>query len=371
MVRTLIVTNDLPPRRGGIQTFVHEILRSLDPDSFAVFGPAESGSAAFDASAGYEVHRYSGSVIPTPRVAKAVAEVAAATGAGQIMLGSGMPNAYLIPLLRRHDLPTALVITHGNEAGWAQLPGGRTLVQPLNGARAVTYLGDFTYRILSRYIQPATKLHRLSPGVDTDRFSPSSGGADFRRRHNLSDAFVIGTLTRLVPRKGVALLIRALPYVRRAVPDAHVLVAGDGPHRRELEDLARQLSVDDRVVFAGSVPESELPAAYDAMDVFALPTHTRRWGVDVEGLGIVFLEASAAGVPILVGDSGGSVDAVQDGVTGNLIGTNPEAIAAEIVELARDEAQRREMGARGRQWMVDEWQWADRATSVSGILGGD
>ena len=371
MVRTLVVTNDLPPRRGGIQTFVHEILRRLDPDSFVVFGPAESGSAAFDASAGYEIHRYSGSVIPTPRVAKAVAETAAATGAGQIMLGSGMPNAYLIPLLRRHDLPTTLVITHGNEAGWAQLPGGRALVQPLNGARAVTYLGDFTYRILSRYIQPADKLHRLSPGVDTDRFSPGSGGADFRRRHHLSNAFVFGTLTRLVPRKGVDLLIRALPYVRRAVPDAHVLVAGDGAHRRELENLARQLSVDDRVVFAGSVPESELPAAYDAMDVFALPTHTRRWGVDVEGLGIVFLEASAAGVPILVGDSGGSVDAVRDGETGKLIGTNPEAIAAEIVELAHDETRRREMGAHGRQWMVDEWQWADRATSVSGFLGGD
>ena len=371
MVRTLVVTNDLPPRRGGIQTFVHEILRRLDPDSFVVFGPAESGSAAFDASAGYEIHRYSGSVIPTPRVAKAVAETAAATGAGQIMLGSGMPNAYLIPLLLRHDLPTTLVITHGNEAGWAQLPGGRALVQPLNGARAVTYLGDFTYRILSRYIQPADKLHRLSPGVDTDRFSPGSGGADFRRRHHLSNAFVIGTLTRLVPRKGVDLLIRALPYVRRAVPDAHVLVAGDGAHRRELENLARQLSVDDRVVFAGSVPESELPAAYDAMDVFALPTHTRRWGVDVEGLGIVFLEASAAGVPILVGDSGGSVDAVRDGETGKLIGTNPEAIAAEIVELAHDETRRREMGSHGRQWMVDEWQWADRATSVSGFLGGD
>ena len=265
MVRTLVVTNDLPPRRGGIQTFVHEILRRLDPDSFAVFGPAESGSAAFDASAGYEVHRYSGSVIPTPRVAKAVAEVAAATGAGQIMLGSGMPNAYLIPLLRRHDLPTALVITHGNEAGWAQLPGGRTLVQPLNGARAVTYLGDFTYRILSRYIQPATKLHRLSPGVDTDRCSPGSGGADFRRRHNLSDAFVIGTLTRLVPRKGVDLLIRALPYVRRAVPDAHVLVAGDGPHRRELKTSpASYLST------IGSSSQDQCPSRNS-------PRHTTRW----------------------------------------------------------------------------------------------
>ena len=371
MVRTLVITNDLPPRTGGIQTFLREILRRQDPQSIVVFGPREQGSEAFDATAGYEIYRHDGPIIPTPGVARRAAEVAAATGATQVMFGSGMPNAHLIPSLRRRGLPTALVITHGNEAGWAQLPGGRALVYPLNQARAVTYLGPFTHRILSRYVKPASRLHRLPPGVDTDRFRPGSGGDDVRGQWGLQDRFVIGTVTRLVPRKGVDLLIQALPIVRRSVPSAALLVAGEGPRRAELEDLAVGTGVADAVVFTGGSSPSDLPAVYDAMDVFALPTHTRKFGVDVEGLGIVFLEASASGVPILVGNSGGSADAVRPGVTGMLIGTDPQAIAASIVELARDEGRRRAMGEAGRQWMVEDWQWQDRAARVAELLARD
>lgn len=371
MVRTLVITNDLPPRTGGIQTFLHEILRRQNPQSVVVFGPSQEGSEEFDATAGYEIHRHDGPIIPTPGVARRAAEVAAVTGATQVMLGSGMPNAHLIPFLRRRGLPTALVITHGNEAGWAQLPAGRALVYPLNQARAVTYLGPFTYRILSKYVKPASRLHRLPPGVDTDRFHPGSGGDAVRRRWGLQDRFVIGTVTRLVPRKGVDLLIQALPMVRRSVPNAALLVAGEGPRRSELQELAASIGVADAVVFTGGSSPDDLPAIYDAMDVFALPTHTRKFGVDVEGLGIVFLEASASGVPILVGDSGGSADAVRTGVTGMLIGTDPEAIAASIVELARDEGRRRAMGEAGRQWMVEDWQWQDRAARVAELLAGD
>jgi phosphatidylinositol alpha-1,6-mannosyltransferase len=371
MVRTLVVTNDLPPRPGGIQTFVHEIVRRQDPSSVVVLGPQEAGSAAFDASAGYEIHRHNGPIIPTPRVARRIREVAAGIGAEQVMFGSGMPNGQLIPFLRRAGLPTAVVITHGNEAGWAQLPGGRVLVQPLNGARHVTYLGSFTHRILSKYVGPESRLFRLPPGVDIDIFHPGSGGVSFREKWGIGSRFVIGTVTRLVPRKGVDVLIRALPYVQRVVPDAVVLVAGDGPRLPELNELARTLAVEDSVVFTGSVSDDELPATYDAMDVFALPTHTRKFGVDVEGLGIVFLEASATGVPVLVGRSGGSVDAVQPGITGELIGLDPASIAAEIVELANDDARRAAMGSAGRQWMIDEWQWSERAASVTRLLQAD
>jgi len=359
MVRTLVVTNDLPPRTGGIQTFVHEILRRQDPQDIVVFG------------AGYEIHRHDGPIIPAPWVARRAAEVAAISGASQVMLGSGMPNAHLIPFLRRLGLPTSLVITHGNEAGWAQLPGGRALVYPLNGARNVTYLGAFTHRILSRYVKPASRLHRLPPGVDTDRFHPGSGGEDLRQRLDINDRFVIGTVTRLVPRKGVDLLIQALPFVLRAVPEAVLLVAGDGPRKQELQKLAASLGVADHVVFLGGPSDAELPAVYDAMDVFALPTHTRKFGVDVEGLGIVFLEAAATGVPVLVGASGGSVDAVRPGQTGELIDTDPQGIAASIVELARDDAVRSAMGQAGRAWMLDEWQWSDRATRVAELLGAN
>lgn len=367
-MRTLVVTNDLPPKIGGIQTFVHEIVRRQDPDSIVVLGPAEKGSAAFDASAGYEIHRHTGPIIPTPRMARRICEIAAVTGAEQVMFGSGLPNGHLIPLLRRSGLPTALVITHGNEAGWAQLPAGRMWVRPLNGARHVTYLGPFTYNILSRYIAPASRLHRLPPGVDTERFHPGSGGEEFRGQWGLSDRFVIGTVTRLVPRKGVDSLIRALVHVRRVVPEAALVVAGDGPCRDEWEALARDLGVADDVFFARDLRSDELPAVYDAIDVFALPTHTRKLGVDVEGLGIVFLEAAATGVPVLVGASGGSVDAVLPGITGELIDTDPAAIAAEVIELANDDDKRRRMGTAGRQWMRDDWQWSDRAASVTKLL---
>lgn len=369
MVRTLVVTNDLPPKRGGIQTFLHEVLRRQDPADVVVLGPRQEGSETFDSHAGYEIHRYDGAIIPTPRAARRIAEIAGVTGAEQVMFGSGMPNGNLIPFVKRQGLPTRLVITHGNEAGWAQLPGGRALVQALNGAQHVTYLGDYTRNILGRYVTPPTQLHRLPPGVDTDRFRPGNGGQEMRQEWGIDDRFVVGSLTRLVPRKGVDSLIQALPYIRRAVPDACLLVVGDGPRRAELEDLANDLGVSTHVIFTGALADDQLPAAYDAMDLFALPTHTRKFGVDVEGLGIVFLEAAAAGVPVLVGSSGGSRDAVRPGETGLVIDTDPASIAATIVELATDDPRRASMARAGRQWMVDEWQWDDRAKSVAGLLG--
>lgn len=368
MKRTLVVTNDLPPRIGGIQTFLHEILRRQDPRSIVVLGPRQAGSEAFDTSAGYEIHRYRGPIIPTPSLATRAADLARACGATQIMLGSGVPNAHLIPYFHRRGLSTALVVTHGHEAGWAQLPGGRALVHPLNQARAVTYLGSYTRHALSRHLTTATRLHRLSPGVDTDRFHPGSGGDQLRQAWGIDDRFVVGTVTRLVSRKGIDLLIRALPIVRASIPSAVLLVVGDGPRRRALYELATTLGVGEAVIFLGRVSEQELPATYDAMDVFALPTHTRKFGVDVEGLGIVFLEASASGVPILVGASGGSSDAVRPGVTGNLIGTDPSAIASAIVNLASDERLRASMGDQGRRWMLEEWQWRDRGARVTQLL---
>ena len=283
------------------------------------------------------------------------------------MLGSGMPNSLLIPLLKRRGIRTSLVITHGNEAGWAQLPAGRMLVRPLNQASAVTYLGDFTYRILSRYIKPEL-LHRVSPGVDTDRFQPNSGGQILRERLGITDRFVLGTVTRLVPRKGVDALIRALAVIRKSHRQVVLLVVGDGPQFEPLRKQSRDEGLADSVFFVGAPSDEDLPTWYDAMDVFALPTHTRKFGVDVEGLGIVFLEASASGVPVLVGASGGSVDAVQPGRTGEIIDTDPVNIASQVVRLVDDRDLCQRMGRQGRDWMVTDWQWSQRAQVIERLL---
>lgn len=367
-VRTLVITNDLPPRTGGIQTFLHEVLRRQDPSSIVVFGPKQSGSAQYDVTAGFEIHRHDGPIIPTPRVARRAVALARHTGAKQVMLGAGLPNAHLIPILRKHGLPTALVITHGNEAGWANLPGGCALMHPLKDARNVTYLIGYTRTVLRKCTKLKSRLHALSPGVDAGRFFPGNGGEEMRKRWGLYDRFVIGTVTRLVARKGVDLLIDAMSFVRQAVPDAVLLVVGDGPRRADLEKAAVECGVQDAVVFAGEVSDAHLPSMYDSMDVFALPTRTRKWGVDLEGLGIVFLEAAASGLPVLVGDSGGSVEAVRPGVTGRVVGTEPADIAGDIIELASNEPLRRSMGQAGRQWMLDAWQWDHRAARVSELL---
>src|SRR5262249_46988651 len=149
--------------------------------------------------------------------------------------------------------------------------------------------------------------------------SPTVDGQVVRRRHGLQDRPVIVCVSRLVRRKGQDSLIRALPFVRRRVRDTALLLVGDGPYRATLETMAREEGVADHVVFAGGVRWEELPAHYAAGDVFAMPCRTRRAGLDVEGLGIVYLEASATGLPVVGGDSGGAPDAVREGETGFVV----------------------------------------------------
>jgi phosphatidyl-myo-inositol dimannoside synthase len=176
-------------------------------------------------------------------------------------------------------------------------------------------------------------------------------------------------VSRLVPRKGQDTLIQALPLVRREVPDAALLLVGKGPYHDELLELAARHGVIDHVVLTGGVPYPELPAHYAAGDVFAMPCRTRRAGMDVEGLGIVYLEASAVGLPVLAGDSGGAPDAVLQGQTGYVVdGTSVDAVAGRLVELLQDGDQRARMGKAGRAWVEREWRWDVLAGQLQELL---
>jgi len=180
---------------------------------------------------------------------------------------------------------------------------------------------------------------------------------------------VVVCVSRLVPRKGQDVLIRAMPEVRRRVPDAQLLIVGGGPHQPALQQLSREMGVD--AVFTGSVPWEELPAHYDAGDVFAMPCRTRRGGLEVEGLGIVFLEASATGLPVVAGRSGGSPDAVLEGQTGHVVdGTSVAAVAAATADLLAAPDRAREMGAAGRRWVEREWRWDVLAQRLRALLAG-
>jgi phosphatidyl-myo-inositol dimannoside synthase len=370
MRRTLVLTNDLPPRSGGIETFLHEMLIRQPAGSVAVLGPAHDDASDFDHSAPYEVVRHDSAVLPTPRMAQRTVHVAKALGCEQVMIASAMPVGLLVPRLTQAGLRVAVAMTHGNEAGWAQVPGAGRAMRRIARAEFVTYLGEYTRSRIADALPPATRMRRLAPGVDVDRFHPGVDGSSVRSRFGLSGRMVIGCVSRLVARKGQDRLIEALPLVRRYVPEAVVLLVGEGPDRRRLERLATEHGVLGHVVFAGRVPDGELPAHYAACDVFALPCRTQRWGIDVEGLGIVLLEASACGKPVIAGDSGGAPDAVIEGHTGLVVADDREALANSLIHLLTDDVAAQAMGEAGRQWVTREWTWATPASRLEDMLAG-
>ena len=372
MGRTLLITNDFPPRPGGIQQFVHNLAVRQPPGSLVVYASAWKGSAAFDAEQPFEVVREdTGVLLPTPAVARRAAELARAHGCDRVWFGAAAPLGLLAEGLRRGaGVERAVALTHGHEIGWAALPGARTLLRRIaRGHDVITYLGDYQRTRLARALGGLTDLQRLAPGVDVDAFHPGVDGSAVRRRHGLTGRPVIVCVSRLVPRKGQDMLIRALPAVRRRVPDAALLLVSGGPYRAKLERLAREQGVESDVVFTGSVPWAELPEHYAAGDVYSMPCRTRAAGLDVEGLGIVYLEASATGLPVVGGNSGGAPDAVREGETGFVVGGRDiAALAARLVDLLSDPTRAKAMGEAGRAWVERDWRWETQAARLASLL---
>ncbi|TMR30336.1 glycosyltransferase family 4 protein [Actinomadura geliboluensis] len=373
MTKTLFVTNDFPPRPGGIQAFVHGLAARRPAGSVVVYAPAWKGATEFDARQPFPVVRHPGSLmLPEPGVLRRAADVLRAEGCDSVVFGAAAPLGLLAPALRRRGAERLVGITHGHEAGWAALPVARHLLRRIgDDLDVLTYLGEYTRTRLARALAPraAARLARLAPGVDEKVFHRNMGGEEIRARHGLADRPVVVCVSRLVPRKGQDALIHAWPRVLREQPDAALLLVGGGPYRDRLQRLAASLGVDRSVVFTGGVSWEELPAHYDAGDVFAMPCRTRRRGLDVEGLGIVYLEASATGLPVVAGDSGGAPDAVLDGETGLVVpGRSVAGIAAALTGLLADPARARAMGERGRAWIEREWRWEVQAARLGGLL---
>lgn len=380
MHKTLIVTNDFPPRPGGIQAFLHSMALRLDPERVVVYASTwkrsregVAATAAFDAEQPFTVVRdRTTMLLPTPRVTKRAVSLLQEHGCRSVWFGAAAPLGLTAPALRRAGAERIVATTHGHEAGWAQLPAARGLLRRIGEETdTLTYLGEYTRSRIAAALTPraAARMVQLPPGVDEKTFHPDSGGASVRARLGLSDRPVVVCVSRLVPRKGQDTLIEAMPRVLAAVPDAVLLVVGGGPYRADLEKLAAARGLTGAVRFTGPVAWEELPAHYGAGDVFAMPCRTRRGGLDVEGLGIVYLEASATGLPVLAGDSGGAPDAVLDGETGWVVpGAAPQETADRLVTLLRDPELRARMGERGRQWVEERWRWDLLAQHLRDLL---
>ena len=372
MGRTLLITNDFPPRPGGIQQFVHNLAVRQPPGSVVVYASTWRGAEKYDAEQPFEVIREdTGVLLPTPAVARRAAEIARTRDCDSVWFGAAAPLGLLAAGLRRDaGIRRVVALTHGHEIGWAALPGARQALRRIGrGADVVTYLTEYQRVRLDKALHGLTSLERLAPGVDVDTFHPGVDGGEVRAEHGLSDRPVVVCVSRLVPRKGQDMLIRALPAIRRRVPGAALLLGSGGPYRSKLERLTRDLGVEKDVVFTGSVPWSGLPALYAAGDVYAMPCRTRAGGLDVEGLGIVYLEASATGLPVVAGDSGGAPDAVLEGETGYVVGgRDVPAIAGRVADLLGDPDRAKAMGSAGRAWVEHEWRWERQADRLQSLI---
>jgi len=371
VTRTLVVTNDFPPRQGGIQTFVAALLARRPPDSVVVLASDSSGSAEYDAALPYPVVRQpTGMLLPTRGATRSAVELARRYGCDSAFFGAAAPLGLMAPALRAAGVRHLVGATHGHETGWVALPGSRQAMQRIaSGLDVVTYISDYTRDRLAPALSRRTRLAQLSPGVDVDRFTPGADGSIVRRRHGLGDAPVVVCVSRLVARKGQDVLVAGWSRVLARHPDARLLLVGGGPAEASLRRAVAAGRLTDSVVFTGPVGPAELPAHYAAGDVFAMPCRTRRAGLDVEGLGMVFLEAAACGRPVVAGTSGGAPEAVREGVTGHVVDPRSPAVVADtIAGLLADADRARAMGAAGRTWVEDRWSWTRIAATFAELL---
>jgi phosphatidylinositol alpha-1,6-mannosyltransferase len=370
-VRHLLVTNDFPPKLGGIQSYLYELWRRLPPESFTVLTTPHPAAAAFDAAQPFPVRRVSAPMLwPTPGTVLQVRRLAARTGARLVVLDPGLPVGLIGPFL---GLPY-LVVLHGAEVTVPRrLPGlRRALRHVLVNSAGVIAAGSFpaseARRLAGEQLPPITV---VPPGVDPSRFRPLAGDERARARARLglpADARLVASVSRLVPRKGMDTLIDAAALLAPERPDLVVAIAGQGRDRARLE--RRIAATRAPVHLTGPVGEEDKALLYGAADVFALLCRSRWVGFEQEGFGAVFLEAAAAGVPQVAGRSGGTAEAVLDATTGVVVDRPSDArsSAAALAGLLDDPARRERLGAAARARVESDLNYDRLVDTLAGAL---
>ena len=365
MRRTLLVTNDFPPVVGGIQSYLDDYTRRLPAEDLVVLAstPPQGPQVAaeHDADLPFTVHRVpTQMLLPTPDMRGRMTQLIRDEHIETVWFGAAAPLGLLGRAAHRAGATRVIATTHGHEVGWSMLPGSRQALRRIfREADVVSYISDYTLGRLRPFMAPDQQLLRLPSGIDTERFRPDpEARRALRARYHLGESPTVVCVSRLVARKGQDSLIAAWPRVVEQVPDAQLVIVGWGPYAKRLALLKRESPARTSITLTGSVPAEELPGPVAMGDVFAMPCRTRGRGLDVEGLGIVFLEASACAVPVIAGDSGGAPETVVEDVSGNVVGgLDQDALVDALVAQLTQPELRERMGRAGRRLMQEQWTW--------------
>jgi phosphatidylinositol alpha-1,6-mannosyltransferase len=362
--KILLVTNDLGPRAGGIESFVLGLLERVEPNSVVILTSKQKNSDPFDREllkkyGAVVIRDRSKILLPTPRVTRKAKRIMKEYQAKTIWFGAAAPLAFMAKRLRNAGGKNIVALTHGHEVWWAKLPISRSAIAKISrDVDTLTYLGDFTKNAMLPVIADSSKLVKIAPGIDVKHFSPSEIDLKLIEKYKLQNRRVIVSVGRLVHRKGQDKLIEAMPEILKKYPDAVLLLVGQGPIKSMLDKLIRHHGLENHVIFTGRIQFADLPKYIQLGEIFAMPSRDRFFGLEVEGLGIVYLEASACGVPVIVGKSGGAPDAVIENKTGLTVdGTSSKEIAEAVCKLLSDTKLAKQMGDEGRKWVVENWRW--------------
>ena len=375
MPSTLLITNDFGPRAGGIESFVIGLLERMPKSQVVVYTSMQGDTKNYDAdwfnSFGVKVIRDRSKILlPTPRVVRTLQSLIRQEGIENIWFGAAAPLGVSARWLKKAGASNVVALTHGHEVWWARIwPFSWAISEIAKQSNHLTYLGEFTKAAMIKRVGDRNKLVRVAPGIDTEHFKPVSA-AQLREELQLAHRPTIVTVGRLVHRKGQDRLLEALPRIIKEIPDVALVFVGEGPHRQQLDNLVKKLGLQNHVYFIGRIQFSELPKYICVGDVFAMPSRSRFFGLEVEGLGIVYLEASACGLPVIAGASGGAPDAVIAGETGLVVdGNNLEEIAQSCINLLKSRELRDQMGKNGRAWVIDNWRWEIWSNKFNKLLG--
>jgi phosphatidylinositol alpha-1,6-mannosyltransferase len=363
--KVLFITNDFGPRAGGIETFIIGLIERRAFASTIVYTSAQENSQEYDANwerkFGVKVVRDSSRILlPTPKVARRISKLVKTENIKTVAFGAAAPLGLLAHSIKRAGIVRIVALTHGHEVWWARVFPFNLLMRRIGrGVDSLTYLGEYTHQMISRALDQRAKLAmvKIAPGIDTQHFRPRNS-EDLRKSLNLAEKKVIVCVARLVHRKGQDRLIEAMPQILRSIPNAHLLIVGEGPYRQHLVKRVDQLEIKEDVTFVGRIGYEQLPEYICVGDLFAMPSRSRFWGLEVEGLGISYLEASACGLPVIAGASGGAPDAVDEGKSGVVVsGVDNDAIAKAVIQFLNDPETSKTIGHYGRNWVVEKWRW--------------
>ena len=361
----LFVTNDFGPRAGGIETFIIGLIERRPVGQTIVYTSAQANSEQYDADwlaqYGVRVIRDRSKILlPTPRVAFHLKKIIRKEGITTAAFGAAAPLGLLSAGMKRAGVVRTVALTHGHEVWWAKVFPFNLLLRRIGSTVDVlTYLGEFTRSAISKGLtaKAQASMVKIAPGIDVEHFIPTDATV-LRNSLGLPDKKVIVSVGRLVHRKGQDHLIEAMPEILKSIPHAHLLLVGEGPYREHLQTLVKKHNLEASVTFIGRIQYKDLPSYICVGDIFAMPSRSRLMGLEVEGLGIVYLEASSCGLPVLAGDSGGAPDALVQNETGLVVdGTDDQQIATAAIKLLTDIELSKKMGLAGRQWIIDNWRW--------------